>query len=295
MICQQYDNPVHARRARAISRTLLLGAAAALFMAAPLAAMAADWPGEAPLRGSFEPPAAAGGVRWDGINFGGFVGLTTLNTEFGSSTRDNVAYILRNTTLENETHPSTWTALPNSVTNGRQFGGFLGYSMRIEDTIIGIDATYAKMSRAENSASDSLSRQVSTSDNYTHVVTINAQSRSKIVDYATLRARAGYAFGQFLPYVFAGGAVARISYSSTSTVTSVETPPAAPAYTVGPLSQTTTKDNAIVFGFAGGLGIDVALTSNIFLRGEWEYATFAKVSGITNTMNTGRVGVGVRF
>lgn len=292
MICPLYDSPVRPRPAHA----LLLGAAVALFVTPPLAATAADWPGEAPLRGSFEPPAPAGnGIRWDGINFGGFIGLTTLDTNFGSSTQDNVAYILRNTTLENEQQPSSWTALPNSVTNGRQFGGFLGYSMRLEDTIIGIDATYTRMSGAENSASDSITRQVSTSDNYTHVVTIDAQSTSKIIDYATLRGRAGYAFGQFLPYVFAGGAVARISYSSTSTVTSVETPPAAPAYTVGPLSQTTAKDNAIVFGFAGGLGLDVALTPNIFLRGEWEYATFTKVSGIANTMNSGRVGVGVRF
>lgn len=291
MMYPQFDSSVHAR----LKRTLLLGAAAAALSLAPsLAARAADWPGEAPLRGSFEAPASAG-MRWNGINFGGFVGLTTLNTEFGSSTQDNVAYILRNTTLENEQQPSGWTALPNSVTNGRQYGGFLGYSVQIEDTIIGLDATYSRMSRAENSASDSITRQVSTSDGYTHVVRIDALSTSKIVDYATLRARAGYAFGQFLPYVFAGGAVARISYSSTSTVTSVETPPAAPAYQVGPLSQTTAKDNAIVFGFAGGLGLDVALTPNIFLRGEWEYATFAKVSGMTNTLNSGRVGVGVRF
>ena len=41
--------------------------------------------------------------------------------------------------------------------------------------------------------------------------------------------------------------------------------------------------------------MDVAVTTNVFLRGEWEYVGFAPVSGIRAGLNTGRVGVGVRF
>lgn len=295
MTCPSHDS------GRALRRHVAAGCALPLAMAALMLAMpvaqAADWPGEGPLRGSFDPPAPAGsGVRWDGINFGAHFGLTTMNTDFGNSTGQSVAYILRNSTLQSEAAPSTWTTLPITNTNSRQYGGFLGYSMMWEDVIIGVDVGYNRMSNAEASATDSLSRIVTTSDSVQHDVTIAAQSRSKLVDYATLRLRGGYSFGQFMPYGFVGAAVGRFNYSSTATVTSVETPPApAVPYTFGPQTQTTAKDNAIVGGFTVGLGLDVALLPNVFLRGEWEFVNFASVNGIRNYINTGRVGVGVRF
>ena len=40
-------------------------------------------------------------------------------------------------------------------------------------------------------------------------------SSLKLTDYATFRGRAGYAFGQFLPYAFVGAAVGRMNYSTT--------------------------------------------------------------------------------
>ena len=59
--------------------------------------------------------------------------------------------------------------------------------------------------------------------------------------------------------------------------------------------ETESGTTSIVAGLDVGLGIDVALAPNMFLRGEWEYIAFAKFHGIHNAMNTGRVGVGVRF
>ena len=41
--------------------------------------------------------------------------------------------------------------------------------------------------------------------------------------------------------------------------------------------------------------MDVALLPNVFLRGEWEYVGFAQVNGIRSSINTGRVGIGMRF
>ena len=40
----------------------------------------------------------------------------------------------------------------------------------------------------------------------------------KLVDYATLRGRAGYAFGNFLPYAVIGAAAGRFNYATTVTV-----------------------------------------------------------------------------
>ena len=47
----------------------------------------------------------------------------------------------------------------------------------------------------------------------------SAQSSTKLVDYGTLRLRAGYAFGQFLPYAVVGGALGRFNYSTTVALT----------------------------------------------------------------------------
>jgi outer membrane immunogenic protein len=268
-------------------------AAAALMMALPQErAHAADWP-EDILRGTFTSGPA---VRWDGINIGAQMGVTNMDTDFGSSTSQQVAYILRDSTLENEAHPSAWTTLPHSVTNGKNYGIFLGYTYQWDQLVLGFDAAYNRPTSLEGQASDTLNRIVTTSDTVQHDVTISARSRIKLVDYATMRMRAGYAMGQFLPYAFVGGAVGRFNYSTSSTVTSNETPPLPTLpYTFGPVTQTSAKDNAIVGGFTAGLGIDIALLPNVFLRGEWEFVGFAQVNGLRSSINTGRVGIGMRF
>jgi opacity protein-like surface antigen len=59
--------------------------------------------------------------------------------------------------------------------------------------------------------------------------------------------------------------------------------------------QSNSKNNAITGGFEVGLGLDVAVLPNVFLRAEWEFVAFTPISGIRANLNTGRVGVGVRF
>jgi outer membrane immunogenic protein len=248
------------------------------------------------LRGPFISPAA---IRWDGVNFGVQVGLTNMNVEFASSTSALVAYMLRDTLLEKEFQPSKWTTLPSSTTNGRQYGAFLGYNVQWDQLVVGFDAAYNRFSSLETSVSDFIAREVTTSDKITNDVTIIAQSSLRLIDYATIRARAGYAFGQFLPYAFVGAAAGRFNYATTATVITSgidnTTTPPTPKY--GPIidSQSDAKNNAVVGGVVAGLGIDVALLPNMFLRGEWEYIAFAPVGGIRSNINTGRVGIGLKF
>jgi len=267
-------------------------AAALLAMVAATPAVAGDWLDT--LRGSYSSNAP---VRWDGVNFGATIGLSNMTTDFGGSTSALVAYSLRNTTVENEFSPSNWTALPSNTTNGRQYSVFLGYNVQWSELVLGIDASYNKPSTLESSASDSIGRQVTTSTLVNNDVTISAQSSIKLIDYATLRARAGYAYGQFLPYAVLGAAVGRFNYSNTATVHDVGTPQA--GSTVLPFNtwdtQSNSKNGAIVGGFVAGLGMDVAVLPNVFLRAEWEYVGFTPVNGIRAGVNTGRVGVGVHF
>lgn len=262
----------------------------ALLLALPQGhARAADWLDDT-LRGSLMPAP----VRWDGLSLGVQGGVSNMDTDFGNSTGQQVAHILRNSTLENEAHPSAWATLPHNITNSKNYGAFLGYNYQWDSLVLGFDAAYNKLANASTQASDGMTRIVTTSDTVQHTVTLSASSSITMLDYATMRVRAGYAFGQFLGYGFVGGAVGRFNYSTTSTVRDSQL--LGGVTTVfGPVTETSAKNNAIVGGFTAGLGMDVALLPNVFLRGEWEYVGFAQVNGIRASINTGRVGIGMRF
>jgi opacity protein-like surface antigen len=183
-------------------------------------AWAADWPGAAPvLRGTVSP----GYVRWDGWQAGIQAGFGNMNADFGKSTSSMVAFILRNSTLESEGHPSSWTTLPKNTTTGPVFGGFVGYNWQWSELVVGWDLAYKRPASLNSSTSDSLRRLFDTSDSVRHDVTIDAQASFKLVDYATLRGRAGYAFGEFLPYAFLGAAVGRFNYQTNLSVTDTMT------------------------------------------------------------------------
>jgi outer membrane immunogenic protein len=44
-----------------------------------------------------------------------------------------------------------------------------------------------------------------------------------------------------------------------------------------------------------GLGVEVSILPNMFLRAEYEYVILAPVSGTRMNMQTGRVGIGMKF
>lgn len=283
--------------AKALGRLTRRGIVAVLMSTTALIgyARAADMPDNSWLRGSFTQDAPAGYVRWDGLQIGAQVGLSSMSTDFGNSGSQQVAYILRNSTLQNEAAPSDWTTLPEVITNSRQYGGFIGYNMQWGELVVGADVGYNWVSSLEANAADGIARIVTTSDDVSHSVTIVSSASLKLVDYATVRARMGYAFGQFLPYAILGAAVGRFNYATSSTVTDVWTPSGGGATTFGPVTETDAKNNAVVAGFVTGLGMDVSLLPNVFLRGEWEFVAFAPVNGIRAQINTGRAGLGVRF
>ena len=246
------------------------------------------------LRGSYSDDVATPAyVRWDGLVLGGTIGLTNMSTNFGNGTSSQIAFILRNSTLENEAQPSSWTTLPKIVTDSSQFGGFIGYNWQWEELVLGVDVAYNRPSSFDSKVSDSIERIVGTSDGVTHDVLLQSEASLKLLDYATVRGRAGYAFGQFLPYAMLGVAIGRFNYSTSVTVTDHET--VGFVGTFGPVTNTDAKDNVIDAGFVAGLGMDVAVLPNVFLRAEWEYIYWGPVNSIKSALNTGRVGIGIRF
>jgi len=213
----------------------LCGAAALIAAAIAPRAFAADMP-ETILRGSTYSEPSADYMRWDGVSLGATFGWTNATVDFTD------AFAAGTNTKDS--------------TNSAQFGGFLGYNTQWETLVLGIEGAYNRFNTLETSA------------------TSGAQSASyKLVDYGTLRGRAGYAFGQFLPYAFLGGAIGRVNYNTPSGV----------------------RDNAFTPGFEAGLGLDVAILPNVFVRAEYEYVLFAPVGDTRSGISTARAGVGIRF
>ena len=102
------SGPHSAKRIHARSFSIGLAMCAAMAIWPGERAAAADWP----LRGSLAPQTTY--ARWDGWQFGVLAGYGNMNTDFGNSTSSLVGFILRNSTLEAEGAPSTWTALPSN-------------------------------------------------------------------------------------------------------------------------------------------------------------------------------------
>lgn len=274
---------------------LLTGLLLAVVSAAP--ASADDLFDDSFLRGPF---SASGHepIRWDGFYVGGHVAHSSLNTDFGDGTGSLIAYILRNTTIESEGQVSNWTTLPSVTTTGSSYGGFAGYNFQWDELVVGGEIGYSHSSTMQSSASDSIGRMFTTSDGYQNTVNVSAQTSLRLIDYVTARARAGYAIGQFLPYAVVGIAAGRFAYTRSATVTASGTDISggggAP-YSFGPQTLSETKNNAYAVGAVAGLGTEVALLPDVFLRGEWEFIYFSNISGMKPSMNTGRVGLGVRF
>ena len=51
----------------------------------------------------------------------------------------------------------------------------------------------------------------------------------------------------------------------------------------------------IAYGFTAGLGIEVAVMQNLFVRAEWEFIEFPNVSDFRVQANSVRAAVGMKF
>jgi outer membrane autotransporter protein len=248
------------------------------------------------LRGSETPSYS----RWDGPYLGVNLSHTSGHAEFDNSTSDLVAYILRNTTIENEGQVSQQVSTAPATSNSVGFGAFIGYNFQIEPSlVIGFEANYTKFSSLNVQSSDTLSRSFMESNNvYRADYSVTTDSSIRFKDYGTLRARAGYVMGQFMPYAYLGLAGARVDISRSATVYATETPNnggATLSLNPNPTIRTDVRNNTFAVGAAAGIGIEASIAPNLFLRAEYEYAVFSTIGGIRPSLQTGRVGVGFKF
>jgi outer membrane immunogenic protein len=277
--------------------------AAAMFATAT-GAHAADMPDF--LRGSL--PASSTPTRnWDGWYAGGQVGYSTANVDYGSTVVAMTNNIFRNTTLESATTGLTLLGRTNGQTTG--FGGFVGRNWQFDDVVLGVEANYNYLSSLGTSTSANLGPiQVAEPGlvlppgaTAADGVSLNGSAALQVRDEMTFRGRAGWATGDFLPYVFGGLAVGRMDVTRTvsSSVNRTENFADGSSSTF-PLPQfaltsTDARSNDFVVGWTAGLGLEYMVWGNVFLRGEWEYIKFVQVMGTAVTENTVRAGLGYKF
>ena len=253
------------------------------------------------LRGS-QPVGPATFTRWSGFYFGGQFGMSDGRTDFSGATHVPVAYALRDTTLQDEVAPSQWPVLGTGTHAKESSGGFIGYNTQWQDLVLGVEANYSQAAMSIFAPSYPISR-ITSAGGTPYLVNINGTASMTNLDFGALRARAGYVLGNFMPYGFIGLALGQADMHVSTTVSGEQNPPTTgicsafnnPPCVPFSFSATSGRDSQVLVGFDIGLGLDVALTPNIFLRGEYEYVQFAPVSGILVDVNSVRAGAGFKF
>ena len=282
-------------------RRLLL---VAVMFGTAVGAQAADMPDF--LRGSL-PGAPAPTRNWNGWYVGGQVGESWTNTNYGNTATTQSSDLFRNTTLEGPASELNVFGKVNGQSSG--FGGFVGRNWQYDDVVLGVEANYNYLSSLASATSGSIGPiQVAEpglilppGDTAVDGVTLNGRAALRVKDEVTFRGRAGWASGDFLPYMFGGLAVGRMDVSSTvsSSVTRTIFDPVAGSSSFRlpqfELTSTIGKSNAFVAGWTAGLGFDYMLWGNIFLRGEWEYIRFMSIQNTTVSENSVHAGLGYKF
>jgi outer membrane immunogenic protein len=288
---------------------------AAVMLGVAASAQAADMPDF--LRGSLAPSPSVPTRNWDGWYVGGQLGYSSANTNFSQSLVGLTNFIYRDSVLEQPT--SQLSALGTANPQGTGFGAFVGRNYQWDDVVFGFEANYNYINSLTGSSASSIGplqysfppgQFTPANDTPTFGVTLKGNATAQIKDAITFRGRAGWATGNFLPYVFGGLAVGRMdvmrAVTSTTTrrddITTTDifgntTVVIGPTFLVPSLSTTQSQErtNNFVAGWTGGLGMEYVLWNNLFVRGEWEYIKFLSVMNTTVSMNNLRAGIGYKF
>jgi opacity protein-like surface antigen len=215
--------------------------------------------------------------------------------------------LFRDTTLQEPT--SQLTLLGRANGRSPAFGAFVGRNFQYDDVVLGVEANYNYF--------PTLSTSVLGNEGPIQVaepglilppgstavdgVSLSGKASLQVKDEITFRGRAGWAFGDFLPYMFGGLAVGRMDVERTVSGSVNRTVfDAAGGSSTFPLPQfalTTTdgRSNNFVAGWTGGLGLEYMMWGNWFLRGEWEYVKFMSIKDSVVTQNSVHAGIGYKF
>lgn len=267
----------------------------AVMLGAVSAARAADLPDLPILRGGFTDGLTTSRVNWEGFYVGGQAGYGSSDEKFAGTNANMLSALLDHNVIQ-EMQVSQWNlGLGGQSARSSAFGGFGGYNMQWDDVVLGIEASYLHGSFGGAShATKELVSGAALSDTFFHDVAVDSSASISISDMATFRGRAAYAWGCFLPYAFGGFALGNADISRSVVVhDAVSTTINGPFTSLGTLTANEAVHNHLIYGFTGGLGVDVNLIGGLFVRAEWEYLRFTTT--VDTNINTVRAGLGYKF
>jgi opacity protein-like surface antigen len=244
----------------------------AVMCGAASVAQAADMPDLPFLRGSFTDGLTSARVNWQGFYVGGQASYGSTTSKLAPSANSDLQ----------ATFPAgiyNWVSLPQPHSNTTGFGAFAGYNSQWDDVVLGLEANY--IHDGIRSISDSMGVVYNPDLSFQSLTHSNAAV--KLSDFGSLRIRAGYVMGCFLPYAFAGTGLGSQTVDRTIS---------AYPYPVLPGTSAASKTK-LVYGYSAGVGVDVMLVGGLFMRAEYEYRRVT--SDIETNINTVRAGLGYKF
>jgi outer membrane immunogenic protein len=260
------------------------------------------------LRGSTVPT-----YHWAGFYAGAQVSYSGASYDFSNGVSSLVSLLLNTyPTLANDV--SNWNVFGRVSTSGFGYGGFVGYNAEWEGVIVGVELNYSRTSLFKSVANSATGPDpnptVLSAVEFLSFdkVTVTGTTSLKITDVATLRGRAGWEAGPFLPYAFAGVAVGRANVTQSASAIANYTDWTDTNCVLGVCSfqpvgtgqltfptVASSQSGQFVYGGAAGLGLDMVLTANVFARLEWEYLLFQPIDGIHANVNSVRTALGFLF
>ena len=267
---------------------------AVVMFGAASGAQAADMPDLPVLRGALTEGQTT--VNWQGFYVGGQWGYGSSDEDFRRVPSTAPLLQAALTDVEREMGPfGSPTDFGKLSRRSSGWGAFAGYNSQWDDVVLGLEASYLHGGFGGASTVTETRASPLLSDGYYHQVTTTQQAAISIKDMATFRARAGYAYGCFVPYLFGGFALGNADISRSASVLDITTPgplnpPAQPAtFRTAAVAQ----HDHLIYGYSAGLGVDMMLYHGLFARAEWEYVRFT--TSVDTTINTVRLGLGYKF
>lgn len=246
---------------------------AAVVLGAVSTAHAADMP---ILRGGFTDGLSRTSVNWQGFYVGGQGSWGSVK----SYVPGNLDADMQSTFIQPSSVPYRFPPLNTANQSNGGYGAFFGYNSQWDEIVLGLEGNYTHDNFRPKTAVTGIQ---SAPDNVTVLTQTYSTATVKLPDFGSLRLRAGYMAGCFLPYVFVGAGFGEQTVFRT---VSVSPAPLGPAWA-------TDSKSKLVYGYTAGAGVDVTVIGGLFARAEYEYRRIT--SNIESSVNTVRVGVGYRF
>jgi len=279
---------------------------ALVVLVAPAGARAGDYD---VLRGA-QPVGYASYTNWSGFYGGGLIGYEFDAADFRNVGAAEITTIAGLDAGFDGIPIASFPRLSSLNTEAPSYSAFIGYNYQFEAAVVGFEMTFTKTSF--NASIDDVEShsyfQTSNNTLYLAKYNVTTSASSKVDDYGTVRGRFGWAMGNFLPYGFGGVSISQIDTMKSVNVnycgqeapyTCANPPPPSVPPPPAPIGSNWTLSNnnngKWYFGYVAGLGIDYALTKNIFLRGEYQYIQFAAPDNIRLSASSVRVGAGLKF